>query len=87
MGRSRACPPDFFMHPIFSAALRRPDLLVDHASNYVALAKEEVSRTLDGVLKRIIGGAVAAIALILALGLTGFAIMLGMLDGFAWSLV
>ena len=75
------------MHPIFSAALRRPDLLVDHASNYVALAKEEVSQTLHGVLKRVIGGAVAAVALILALGLTGVAIMLGMLDGFAWSLV
>ena len=75
------------MHPIFSAALRRPDLLVDHANNYVVLAKEEVLQTLYGVLRRAIGAGVAVIALVLALGFTGVAIMLGALHGFVWSLV
>ncbi|MGJ7582633.1 hypothetical protein ACSFA3_20850 [Variovorax sp. RHLX14] len=71
------------MHPIFSAALRRPDLLADHASNYIALAREEVSQTVRGLVVRAVGGVVVAIALPLALGFSGVAFMLGALNGFA----
>lgn len=75
------------MHPIFSAALRRPDLLADHASNYLALAKEEVSQTVRRLVVRAVGGVVAVVALILALGFIGVAFMLGALHGFAWALI
>lgn len=68
-------------------ALRRPDLLVTHASNYVELVKEEVSQTLTSLKLRAIGGCVAAVAAILALIFTGIALMLGAFHGFAWSLV
>lgn len=68
-------------------ALRRPDLLVTHASNYVGLVKEEVSQTFTSLKLRAIGGAVAAVATILALIFTGIALMLGALHGFAWLLV
>ena len=75
------------MHPLFMTVLRRPDLLVTHANNYVGLVKEEVSQTLTSLKLRAIGGAVAAVAVILALIFTGIALMLGALHGFAWSLV
>ncbi|RZI54682.1 MAG: hypothetical protein EOP12_01590 [Pseudomonas sp.] len=75
------------MHPLFMTALRRPDLLINHASNYVGLVKEEVSQTLTSLKLRAIGSAVAAVAAILALIFTGIAFMLGALHGFAWSLV
>jgi hypothetical protein len=75
------------MHPIFMTTLRRPDLLVNHASNYGELLKEEISRTLNGLKVRAIGGVVAVLAGLLALIFTGVAVMLGALHGFAWSLV
>lgn len=75
------------MHPLFMTVLRRPDLLVTHANNYVGLVKEEVSQTLTSLKLRAIGGVVATVAAILALIFTGIALMLGALHGFAWSLV
>ena len=75
------------MHPIFMTTLRRPDLLATHANNYGRLLKEEISRTVIGLKIRAIGGAVAVLAALLALVFTGIAVMLGALDGFAWSLV
>lgn len=75
------------MHPLFMTVLRRPDLLANHASNYVELVKEEVSQTLTSLKIRAIGGVVAAVTTILALIFTGIALMLGALHGFAWPLV
>ena len=39
------------VHPIFMAVLRRPDLLAQHAANYVALLREnaaDVGKRLSG---------------------------------------
>lgn len=76
------------MHPIYGALLRRPDLLAAHVTNYVALAKEEAGSVVRGVAVRAAAGAAAGVALLLALGLTGVAVMLGALYGeFVWALV
>lgn len=76
------------MHPIYGALLRRPDLLAAHVSNYVALAKEEAGSVARGVAVRAAAGAAAGVAILLALGLTGVAVMLGAIhDEFVWALV
>lgn len=76
------------MHPIYGALLRRPDLMATHVSNYVALAKEEAGSVVRGVAVRAAAGATAGVAVLLALGLTGVAVMLGVLHGqFVWALV
>jgi hypothetical protein len=76
------------MHPIYGALLRRPDLLATHLSNYVALAKEEASLAVRGVAVRAAAGVASGVAILLALGLTGIAVMLGAIHGeFVWALV
>lgn len=76
------------MHPIYGALLRRPDLLATHLSNYLELAKEEASSAVRGVAVRAAAGAAAGVAILLALGLTGVAVMLGAIHGeFVWALV
>lgn len=76
------------MHPIYGALLRRPDLLATHLSNYLELAKEEASPAVRGVAVRAAASAAAGVAILLALGLTGVAVMLGTIHGeFVWALV
>ena len=76
------------MHPVYGALLRRPDLLATHLGNYVALAKEEASAVVRGVAMRAAAGAAACVAILLAVGLTGVAVMLGAIHGeFVWALL
>jgi hypothetical protein len=76
------------VHPIYGALLRRPDLLADHVSNYVTLAKEEATSLVRSVVVRSVAGLIAAMAFFLALGLTGVAVMLGAIHrAFVWALV
>ncbi len=75
-------------HPIFSTVLRHPELFVEHASNYAALLRLEAAEASKGLIGRLIAGVLAAVAGMLALGLTGTAIMLGVVQGgFHWVLV
>ena len=76
------------VHPIFMTVLRRPDLLANHLANYAELVKGELSSFGTSVAVRAASAAVALVALLLALGLTGISIMLGYLHGtFHWVLV
>jgi len=76
------------VHPIFMAVLRRPDLLAQHAANYVALLREIVADVGKGLAVRAACWGVAAIGLLLGLGLGGVAVMLGVLHGrFEWVLL
>jgi len=75
------------MHPIFIAGLRRPNLVVAHVRNYIALAKEEALQVKHGAVARAIGGGIAALAVLLALGWSAVAILLGAMHGFAWVLI
>jgi hypothetical protein len=74
-------------HPIFSTVLRHPELIAEHASNYAALLRLETAEASRGLIARLIAGVLAAVSAMLALGLTGTAIMLGALQGFHWVLV
>lgn len=75
------------LHPIFSTVLRHPNLIADHIANYGALIREEASQASRGVVFRIVAGVLAAVSAMLALGLIGVAIMLGVLQGsFHWIL-
>ena len=76
------------LHPIFSTVLRHPELIAEHASNYAALVRLETAEASRGLIARLIAGVLAAVSAMLALGLTGTAIMLGVLQGsFHWVLV
>ena len=76
------------LHPIFSTVLGHPELVADHLANYAALVKEESSAAARGAVARVVAGVLAAATAMLALGLIGVAVMLGMLHGsFHWVLV
>ncbi|QNK75580.1 phage holin family protein [Variovorax sp. PAMC28562] len=76
------------LHPIFSTVLGHPELVADHIANYAALLKEETAAAGRGVFRRIIASVLAIVSALLALGLIGIAVMLGVLHGsFNWVLV
>jgi hypothetical protein len=76
------------LHPIFYTVLRHPELIAEHASNYAALIRLETAEASKGLVARLIAGVLAAVSAMLALGLTGTAVMLGTLQGsFHWVLV
>jgi hypothetical protein len=75
------------VHPIFMAVLRRPELLFRHLANYGELVKGELSSVADSLMIRAASAVVAIVALLLAIGLTGTALMLGFLHGsYHWVL-
>ena len=76
------------LHPIFSTVLGHPELVADHLANYAALLKEETASAGRGIVERIIASVLAVVSALLALGLVGIAVMLGVLHGsFNWVLV
>ncbi len=76
------------LHPIFSTVLGHPELIADHLANYAALLKEETAAAGRGVVQRLIASVLAIVSTLLALGLIGIAVMLGVLHGsFNWVLV
>lgn len=76
------------LHPIFSTAVARPDLVVDHLSAYVALATQEAAATGRDLKVRVIAWVVAGIAALMFMLFAGVATMLGFLHGqFHWVLV
>lgn len=75
-------------HPIFSTVLGHPDLVAEHLANYGALIRQETQEASHGVVAKVIAGVLAAVSGMLALGLIGIAVMLGVLHGsFHWVLV
>ena len=76
------------IHPIFPAVLRSPEVVLRHLSNYVALIKCEAHDAVGGMIRQAVGVLLAAMSLLLALGFTGTALMLGALHGqLHWILV
>lgn len=76
------------LHPIFSTVLGHPELVADHIANYAALIREESAVASRTLVSRLIAGVLAAVSAMLALGLIGVAVMLGVLHGsFHWVLV
>ena len=76
------------LHPIFSTVLGPPELIAEHVANYAALVKQETGEAARGLVARIVAGVLAAASAMLALGLIGVAVLLGVLHGsFHWVLV
>ncbi len=76
------------LHPIFSTVLGHPALVAEHIANYGALIKDEAAQASRGLVARLVAGVLAAVSAMLALGLIGMAVMLGVLHGsFHWVLV
>ena len=76
------------LHPLFSTVVQRPDLVMDHLSAYGSLFHKEASSAGSELLTRVVAGVIAILALVVFLGLTGTAIMLGLLQNqFHWVLL
>ncbi|MGJ7544509.1 hypothetical protein [Variovorax sp. LT1R16] len=76
------------LHPLYATVLGHPELIAEHVGNYAALIKLEAAQAGRGLGARIAAGVIAAIGLLLALGLAGVAAMLYGMDGrYHWTLV
>ncbi|MGO4606944.1 hypothetical protein AB4142_11440 [Variovorax sp. 2RAF20] len=76
------------LHPIFSTVLGHPELVAEHLANYAALVRQESAQAGRGLVARIVAGVLAAACAALVLGLTGVAVLLGVMHGsFHWVLV
>lgn len=76
------------LHPLFSTLIQRPDLIVDHVSAYAALFQQEASSAGSALLVRTVNWVLAALLAAVFLGLTGVALMLGLMqNNFHWVLV
>ena len=69
------------LHPLFRVALRHPDLIADHFANHVAHVKAQAGEAARSVGRKLAGGAIAIVALLIALNLTGIAVMLAATQG------
>jgi hypothetical protein len=76
------------LHPIFSTALQRPDLIVEHASAYGALLNKDAAAMGTQLVKRALAYLLTVICGSVFISLVGIAVMLGFLfDQFHWALV
>ncbi|MDM0043714.1 hypothetical protein QTH91_04395 [Variovorax dokdonensis] len=76
------------LHPIYTTLLSHPELVADHLANYAMLVREEAGQTGKRLIGRTIAGVTAVISALMALGLIGIAVMLGVMHGqFHWVLV
>ena len=76
------------LHPLFSAAIQRPDLVIGHLSAYVALIGDEAKGASSQLLTRVVAAFLAALCAAVFLTMTGVAVMLGFSQAqFHWALV
>lgn len=76
------------LHPLFSTLVKRPDLVVDHIAGYAALFHDEAVSVGTDLLARAAAWVVALLTAVVFLGLTGVAVMLGLMQNqFHWVLV
>jgi len=76
------------LHPLFSTAITRPDLVLEHVSAYAGLFNAEAKAAGSQLLLRSAAWVMAALFGVVFLGLTGTALMLGLLQNqFHWVLV
>lgn len=76
------------LHPLISTVIQRPDLVVDHASAYLALFQQEASHAGKELLEKVVYLAIAAASGLLFVVFAGIAVMLGFVQQhFSWALV
>lgn len=75
------------IHPIYSTVLGHPELVAEHLANYGALVGQEARDAGEDIMGRVVAAGLAAASALMALGLIGVALMLGVLHGsFHWVL-
>ncbi len=76
------------LHPLFSVVVRRPDIVAEHLAGYALLAREEATLASEQFVQRSVAYAVTAFSLVMALLLTGVALMLAAVHNqFHWALI
>lgn len=86
------------LHPLFRVALHHPDLIADHLANHIEHAKAQAADAVRSMGLKVAGAAVALVAMLIALNLTGVAVMLAAtqtsvpaalwwVPGIAWAVV
>ena len=76
------------LHPFFTALLRHPDLLLEHAAGYAALLREETQSLRGALVSRLLAWTVAVVSFLLFIVLAGTAAMLGAIThSFHWMLL
>ncbi|WP_225783302.1 hypothetical protein [Xenophilus sp. Marseille-Q4582] len=69
------------LHPLFRVMLRHPDLIADHFANHLEHVKAQSVEAVRSLVRKLAGGAIAVVALLIALNLTGIAVMLASTHG------
>lgn len=76
------------LHPIFSAIVQRPDLIVEHVSAYGALLGQDAKAVSTQLLNRVLAYLLAVICGSVFISMVGVAVMLGFVyNQFHWVLV
>ena len=76
------------LHPIFSALISKPELVMEHAAGYAALMREEASSVGKEVAKRAVAWGITLFGLLVFLILAGVAVMFAAVqEAFYWSFV
>jgi hypothetical protein len=76
------------LHPIFSTAIQRPDLIVEHVSAYGALLNQEARAISSQLVSRAVACLLAVLCGSIFVSMVGIAVMLGyMHNQFHWVLV
>ena len=75
------------LHPLFTVLIRKPELVVEHVSGYVALLQEELASMGTGMAVKVAAWGVVLVMGCVFLVLSGVGLMLGALHGFHWALL
>lgn len=76
------------LHPIFSTAIQRPDLVMGHLTAYGALFGQEAQAAGAQLARRTLAWLLAVVCGSVFISMTGIALMLGFLNNqFHWILV
>ena len=75
------------LHPLFTVLIRKPELVVEHVSGYVALLQEEFASMGTSVAVKAAAWGVVLVMGCVLMVLAGVSLMLGALHGFHWALL
>jgi hypothetical protein len=76
------------LHPLFSTLIQRPDLVMDHASAYAALASQEARAASAQLIGCGVAWVAAGVCACMFVMFAGIALMIGFLQNqFHWVLV
>ena len=75
------------LHPLFATLIKRPDLIADHVSAYLALVNQKSSGLIADWVKRGLAWALVVLGTLVTVIFSGVSLMLAALNQFHWVLV